>query len=158
MILLEFKSPETLHVLHTFSSQSLSIHLATAVHTRPTKVPQPLGKQQMEMIVGEGREQVTIAVEGMVADLEDRFPRRDVLYAFEIISPEYWSCQSVPEDFDKSLDLLIAEFGVSKKIADGNVVVLSLMVEGYRMRRTTSSLLLYTLLPEFVMGQLLPSQ
>jgi hypothetical protein len=107
-------------------------HVPTAVHTRPTKVPQPLGKQQMELIVREVREQITIAVEGLVADLEDRFPRHDALYGFEIISPEYWYCQSVPEDFDNSLEVLIAEFGVSKKTADGNVV--RALIDGERLQ------------------------
>jgi hypothetical protein len=44
------------------------------------------------------------------------------LYAFEIISPEYWRSEIDSEDFEISLALLVKEFGVSKRTSGGSCV------------------------------------
>lgn len=121
-------------------------HVPTATNRRPHRIPQHVEKEQVLLIVDEVKEQITTAIEGLVADLEDRFPRRDLLYAFEIISPEYWvqdSCDA-PDDFDRMLDLLIDEFGVAKNRSDGKEV--QPLIDGCKLRAQSSdfkSLALY---------------
>lgn len=100
----------------------LAKHVPTKNHPRPHKLPQPVGKEEMQLTVSEVREQITLAFEGLVAVLEDRFPCRDLLYAFEIISLQYWNTDSVPDAFEDSLAWLIQEFGLAKETAEGTVV------------------------------------
>lgn len=102
-----YKIGQDLHLL-------LAKHVPTDKCPRPPRYAAPVPELQLRMIVSDVKDQITSAISALVEDLEDRFPCRDLLYAFEIISPQYWYDGVVPDDFEAMLDRIAAEFGVDK--------------------------------------------
>jgi hypothetical protein len=92
----------------------------------PLRLPQYVDEEQAVLLVSDTREQVTAAVQSLITDLEDRFPMRELLCAFDIITPNVWSANdsSEPDELHDMLQCLISAFGVDncKTAADGTVV------------------------------------
>lgn len=72
--------------------------------------------------------------EGVVEELQTRFPKVDVLDAFGILHPQFFLAGGTFEDFEKKLDVLIRHFGADKAMG-GKVV--EALVDAAKLRETS---------------------
>lgn len=85
----------------------------------------PVDANQLEVIADDVRAEVTLAVEALIQDLQDRFPERSTLRAFTLLSPVYWQGQEHNNALSHEyIECLIERFGASRQAECGHVPAL----------------------------------